>query len=147
MKYLSLPLFFLMTIIFVDIVHASPEKVKFTTYSESPQYFKALIKRLKEGRRTADEDSVDFASVTLAISVYGYAPEQLGSTSEELLVLARKVAIKVLKKSLQKLKDRNLHPDDKVIEINTSKDLMRAYEITLMEIGITEDEFKRVFGD
>jgi hypothetical protein len=121
-----------------------PDSNPTTIYSQSPEYLKALLKRVQENRRSADEDALDVITIITLMKVIGYSPQLLGTTEAELYLLLRKVCIKNLKYSLQKIESGKLSEADHEIEVGTTRDVVMVYGITSGELGIPESELERL---
>jgi F420-0:gamma-glutamyl ligase-like protein len=108
------------------------------------QFLKMLLQRVREARRTPDEDTLDLTTILMSISTLNYTAEQLGTTELELSNLVRKVAIESTRSSIQKLAAGTLKGVDRDIEVIIVRGSLDIYNITPQQLGTTAAKLREL---
>lgn len=110
-------------------------------YTESPEYFRALLKRVKENRRTAEQDLMDLQVVGVALVIKAVSYKDIAMTEEGFATLLRGVALKSVRSTLLQIsRGEILNKDDITLAKRESADAIIAFRFTLNELKVSRKE-------
>lgn len=117
-------------------------------YTESPEYFRALLKRVKEDRRTAEQDLIDMQTVGTALVIKAVSYKDLGITEGEFATLLRGVALKSVRSTLSLISQGEIvNKDDLTLAKRECAEAIMAFGFTLKELGVSQKELDKLLEE